>query len=251
MAAAVDVGLGPPSGVYPRRPWVVRMQWHDLLFCHWAVEPRKVEPLVPKGFPLHLAHGEAWVSTVAFHMSDVGLRGAVGVPGHRAFTELNLRTYVEHDGLAGIHFLSIDATSKLMVRFLRTFFHLPYVDAEARVRGDRHIDYQVRRLEGPQLFDATATPVGDPKRCGSSLDRFLTERYALFTRSKDGRLYRGMVRHDPYLVQPVDVVVRSNTFLDGFGVSGRHPHRALFSRHVDCVAWTVDGVAPAGPGEPP
>jgi uncharacterized protein YqjF (DUF2071 family) len=33
-------------------PWVMTQTWHDLLFAHWPVEPRKLREQVPSGFEL-------------------------------------------------------------------------------------------------------------------------------------------------------------------------------------------------------
>ncbi len=45
----------------PKRPWVMRMTWSELLFAHWPVEPRAVARLLPVGLTLDTRDGLAWV----------------------------------------------------------------------------------------------------------------------------------------------------------------------------------------------
>jgi uncharacterized protein YqjF (DUF2071 family) len=52
----------------PQRPWVMSMQWHQLLFAHWAVRPAQLEPLIPQGLQLETFDGFAWLGVVPFQM---------------------------------------------------------------------------------------------------------------------------------------------------------------------------------------
>jgi uncharacterized protein YqjF (DUF2071 family) len=31
----------------PRGPWIMKQEWHDLLFAHWAVPVDVLRPLIP------------------------------------------------------------------------------------------------------------------------------------------------------------------------------------------------------------
>ncbi len=52
------------------------------------------------------------------------------IPGTSAFHELNVRTYVHHQGVPSVLFLSLDAASRLAVWGARKFYHLPYFNAQ-------------------------------------------------------------------------------------------------------------------------
>ncbi|MEM7736995.1 MAG: DUF2071 domain-containing protein [Deinococcota bacterium] len=114
------------------RPWVMSMQWHDLLFMHWPISANLLRPHIPAGLTINTFHGNAYVAVVPFVMRHVRPRGLPSVPGVSFFPEINLRTYVTaQDQLQkpGVWFFSLDAHNPLAVRIARTLFHLPYFDA--------------------------------------------------------------------------------------------------------------------------
>lgn len=79
----------------------------DLLLVSWAVSPDEVRrDLHPALDPALDDEGRALVSLVAFRNAAVRV-GRVAAPG---FSQLNLRTYVVHDGTPGIHLLAIRVT---------------------------------------------------------------------------------------------------------------------------------------------
>ena len=78
-----------------------------LTFLHWAYEPAAVQRLLPSGLQADLFDGAAWIGLVPFFMR---VRTGAGIPWVSNFCETNVRTYVrDHEGRAGIWFLSLDA----------------------------------------------------------------------------------------------------------------------------------------------
>lgn len=198
--------------------FLLKMHWRELLFAHWPVDPDLLRPLLPVGLQLDIAEGQAWVSIVPFRMTGVGPRF---LPGH-SFPELNVRTYVRHHGRAGVWFFSLDAASRLAVRTARRFFYLNYCDALMDVRRDGEwIDYRSQRVhEGlsPAFLDMRYRPTGDARRAPEgSLDHWLTERYSLYSANEQGRVYRGDIRHEPWLLQPAEAEWRTNAMTGGLG----------------------------------
>ncbi len=224
------------------------MDWHDLLFLHWRLPPDALGLALPDGVQPDLQDGSAWVSLVAFHMSDVRLRSRLGAPGATAFPELNLRTYVQAAGRPAIWFLSLDATSRIMVELLRRWFRLPYLHARATVQApdpDGITAYRFERRDrrgSAATFEATARPRGSAAAASpDSLDHFLVERYTLATADGQGRLRVGHVRHAPYPLQAVDAAIGANTLLARWpGLDPLRPDRASYARHVDVRAWTLE-----------
>ena len=93
--------------------------------------------------------------------------------------ELNLRTYVRFRGQPGIYFFTLDTDNLLGQWIGRKFFHLPY--RLRRLQGSvRNKDYLFKSADSLQL----RAQIGEPCVSGS-LDRWLVERYSLFTRGKD------------------------------------------------------------------
>jgi uncharacterized protein len=52
----------------PSRPWVLAMQWHDLLFMHWPVPPAVLRPAIPPALELETFDGAAWLGVTPFRM---------------------------------------------------------------------------------------------------------------------------------------------------------------------------------------
>src|SRR5438874_3402777 len=106
----------------PKRPWAMRMNWHELLFMHWRLPATALRPHVPRALDIETCDGSAWLGIVPFRMTGVRPRYVPPLPGFSAFPELNVRTYVtpaESKKKPGVWFFSLDATSWLAVRAAR------------------------------------------------------------------------------------------------------------------------------------
>ncbi|MWG33973.1 YqjF family protein [Halomarina oriensis] len=203
---------------------LVRMTWRDTLFAHWAVAPETVASRLPPGLALDTYGGRAWLSVVGFRMDGIRPRGTPEALGF-SFPELNLRTYVTHEGSPGIYFFNLDAGDRLGVRAARRLFHLPYYDASMRVTdrddGVRFRSRRVHRDAPPLVFDADYRPTDEPL-ADEQRARFLTERYRFFTAGVDAAAQGadprtaaestrvGEIRHDPWPLVPAELDVRRN-----------------------------------------
>jgi uncharacterized protein YqjF (DUF2071 family) len=223
----------------PPGPWTWRQSWRDLLFAHWPVEASALAPLVPEGLKIQEFEGTAWIGVVPFRMTGVMRRYLPDLPWISAFPELNVRTYVERDGRAGVWFLSLDATNPLAVWAARRFFHLPYFRARMALRRERdRVVYRSSR--GSARFEGEYWPVSDVYlAAASTLEHWLTERYCLFARDPGGRLWRNDVHHVPWLLQKAEADIRVNTLFasHGLGVVGAPP-LLHFARRLDVVVWS-------------
>lgn len=194
-------------------PVVMYMQWQDLLFLHWRIDPELVQATLPSGLVVDTFDGAAWVGIVPFSMQGVRPRGCPPVPGLSSFLELNLRTYaVDRAGRPGVWFYTLETHHRLAVFMARTFFHLPYRYADMNLRhtGDAWIHYhcQSRRKGVRQPGQAFAWRRHGTIRTAEpgSLEFFLLERYRLFAGpDRRSRLFSGQVRHRPYPVQSAEL----------------------------------------------
>jgi len=215
------------------------MTWRDLCFLHWRADAAALAARLPEGLEVEEFDGSAWVGVVPFEMRGTRAAPLPAVPGLRHFPELNLRTYVRHRERPGVWFFSLDASSPLIVRVARATFALPYLDAQmslAREPGG-WIRYESRRRDAlgapPAAFSARYRPIGDPAPSApGTLEHFLTERYSLFSRrgfgvprSLRGGLLRGDIEHDPWPLQPAEVVLERNDMfrIAGLGVPSEPP----------------------------
>lgn len=220
----------------PDETWTSAQTWVDLAFLHWRVEADALRPLVPPDLELQTFDGAAYLGIVPFVLSDLRFRGLLPVPRLSTFPELNVRTYVVHDDRPGVWFLSLDASSTLMVEGAKRFYKLPYERAKMRSeRIDEFVYYESARRG--MAFSGRYRGEGDLFHAeAGSLEEFLVERYCLYT-ADGGRLYRAEVHHAPWALQRGEAVVDLNT-MSPVPLPDEAPH-VLFAPRQDVVVWPL------------
>ena len=204
---------------------LLRQQWGELLFLHWPVPAALLQAHLPPRLQADTHQGQAWIGIVPFEMSKVRTRFTPQVPGTDKFLELNVRTYVHLDGVPGVWFFSLDATSPLAVWVARTFFRLPYLRATMRLDqpSAELRQFAATRTHGdapPATFRATwklgaPLPPAEP----GSLEFFLTERYCLYASNKaQTKLYQGRVAHAAWPLRAAQVLHLESNLLEGHGL---------------------------------
>ena len=120
------------SNTRPAGQPLMHQSWGKLLFIHWPIAETLLRPLVPAGLEIDTFKGTAWIAEVPFTMWDIRAFPPYvpAVPGLRAMHELNVRTYVQRDGVPGVWFFSLDCNNTAAVLGARTFYYLPYYNAE-------------------------------------------------------------------------------------------------------------------------
>lgn len=197
----------------PRGPWIMFQSWQQLLFMHWRVPAAVLRPHVPQQLVLEESDGSAWLGQTPFCLRGLRPRGLPALPPISDFPEMNLRTYVRFRDKPGIFFFTLDAASQLAVAAARALFRLPYRYARMRVsRRGEWIDYGSTRAAGDARFECAYRPVGPVfEPVPGTLEHFLTERYALYTVLRDGRVLRGDIHHAPWPLQPAEAVIAHNS----------------------------------------
>lgn len=221
----------------------MRQIWHDLLFAHWPVARADLARLVPQELALDTFDGRAWLGVVPFRMSGIRFRGLPPLPGTSAFPELNVRTYVVHEGKPGVWFFSLDAANALAVAVARRWFHLPYFRARMRCRGrGERVAYTSERTHAgaaPAALVAEYGPAGDVFRSRpGTLEHWLTERYCLYALSASGGLARGEIHHPPWPLQEAEAEFSVQRMTAGLALE-LPPSRPLlhFARRLDVRVW--------------
>src|SRR5437016_1981649 len=130
----------------PCGPWIMKQNWHDLLFAHWEISSEQVRQMVPASLDLDLFDGKAYVAVAPFHMAGIRARLFPALPRLSRFPELNVRTYVRYRDIAGVYFFSLDAANLPAVWSARAAYGLPYFHAEMSARSvGETIEYSSRR----------------------------------------------------------------------------------------------------------
>lgn len=235
----------------------LHMEWRDVLFANWSVEPEVVAPHVPDSVSLDTYDGRAWLSILPFVNVDVRPAWLPAGTGIR-IPEVNLRTYVTREGRPAIYFFNLDVSDLLTVVGARFTHFLPYFYASIDYEGIDHegidhesIDYEVgddgrvrfehrRRHRGarPARFVAEYGPDGEAFEAEpGSLAEFLTERHRYYTESPSGELRYADVRHPRWSLHPADVTIEENTLFrsNGFETPASEPI-CYYSPGVETVA---------------
>ena len=87
---------------------VMVQQWRDLAYVHWRYDPEEIQALLPPGLEVDVHDGAAWVGLIPFSMRNIGLPRLPAIPYFGSFPEVNVRTYVRHNGRPGVWFFSLD-----------------------------------------------------------------------------------------------------------------------------------------------
>ncbi|WOO40023.1 DUF2071 domain-containing protein [Rubellicoccus peritrichatus] len=189
--------------------------WEDLLMVHFAVTPEVIQGQVP--FHLDTFEGEAFVTFVAFRQTH--LRFAEYGPWAKALTWpvdghafLNIRTYVKHEGLSAIFFMTEYINNALARIIGPLLYGLPYHLAKINYQHDRHqrrfranvhgLSDQLELEAGYALAPLDAAKPDTP-------EFFLHERYHAYT-LRGHEAMRFQVDHDPWRMHRAQVALRLN-----------------------------------------
>ena len=213
----------------PILPWprVLRQNWLNLSFLHWAVEPASIAHLYPPGTEPDTFEGSSFVGVVPFQMSLFG-----------TFLETNVRLYsVDATGRRGVVFLSLDTNRLAMVAAGRWIFGVPYRWARMSYgeNGDRRAYTSTLRWRGATASSSVEVRVADPLTCGP-LEHFLTARWGAHT-VRAGRTWYVPNEHPVWALRRAELIDFSD---DGLLASVGLGELTL--RPPDHVAFS-DGVA--------
>ena len=210
----------------PRGSWIMAQRWQDLLFIHFPLEPEVLRPLIPEQLELDTFDGQAWVAIVPFHVTLSSLRWIAPLPFLTPFPEINVRTYVTYQGIAGVYFFSLDAKNLLAVIGARMLFHLPYFFAQMSIKQQQETFYYHSLRIGWQkptqartTYDGWYRPMGEvffAER--DTLEYWLVERYCLYTVTQKNRLYRVDIHHGPWPLQIAEQTSERDTMALASGI---------------------------------
>jgi hypothetical protein len=219
-----------------RGPVISTQDWRDLTFVHWAVDPSRVERLMPAGVRPDVHEGRTYVGLVPFRMVGVSLGRGPGIPWFGTFLETNVRLYsVDGTGRRGVVFLSLDTDRAAAVPTIRAVIGAPYRWARMRFHRDGDlVTYQARlRRLGDRPGSRLVVRVGGVRE-PTPLDDFLTARWGAHVARRRGTTHVPN-RHEPWTLRDAEVLELDDALLASVGLTG------LAERPPDHVAFS-DGV---------
>lgn len=237
----------------PDQPLLMHQNWHHLLFLHWEVPAAELQKLIPSRLTIDTHEGKAYIALVPFTLTGVRAILTPPLPWISAFHEVNVRTYVHHEGRdPGVWFFSLDASSQLAVAAARAAYKLPYFNADVAMEVEEGalptIDLTSKRDDDRGAMPANVhvryRPVEGPvaPAPAGTIEHFLLERYILYTQSDDHQLYRARVHHQPYPVQRAEVLELDETLVWAAGVKKTDPYLRHYAREVNVNVYPLERV---------
>ncbi len=193
----------------PRRAHVfLSAEWRDLVMLNYEIDPHLLANYVPYGTALDSFQGKTYVSLVGFRFYRTKLFGAITVPFHSNFDEVNVRFYVRRqegaENRRGVVFIAEIVPRKIVARIARVVYGENYVCLPMRhdVRGEglrRTVEYrwQVNNQWCKMTAQASSIPAAPPD---GSLEQFITEHYWGYSIQRRGGTLEYHVSHVPWRV---------------------------------------------------
>jgi uncharacterized protein YqjF (DUF2071 family) len=201
--------------------------WDNVTFIHYETDPEELQRRVP--YHLDLYDGRAFVSLVAFTMRGMRPRfgGGLGelllkpIASHHF---LNIRTYVTHNGEAGIYFMAEWLSNRIAAWLGPLTFGLPYRFGRIEYQPEHEHEYEYEYERRGEVQAKTGSfsycaifRRNDLDVCApGSLDEFLLERYTAFTQvAKRRRFFR--IWHEPWQQVPAKIQIGTDDLIQSTG----------------------------------
>ena len=182
----------------PHKSWKYYQEWDDTLFLHYKIPQDILWELLPPGLLLDTYQGEAWLSVVAFRVSNMRLKYLPPVPYASEFDEINFRTYVIKDGIPGIYFITIETGKLLTALMAKGFIGLDYQKAKIKHRHNRY--NLSKSVDDSRMHVKYLSLQTLPEK--TNLDKWLTERYCAYTVIHK-KMYRFNIHHKPWPLKKI------------------------------------------------
>jgi uncharacterized protein len=177
--------------------------WRDVLFLHFPISADQLSARLPRLLEVDLFDGQALLTYVFFRLKLLPA-GMPFLTGLSSLVELNVRTYVRHQGESGIYFLYMYADNRLAILASRLLTPLCYERATMIDRradcGAGHIECRPTALSSAVLSADVEIAALPTEPLPDSLDAWLVERYRLFVEATNGSMLAADVEHPPWLV---------------------------------------------------
>lgn len=217
----------------PKVDWRFYQEWNDVVFLHWKVDKKDLEPFIPEEMEIDEINGNAWVSIVIFKMEHIRPRFLPAVSRVSNFDEINIRTYVKYNDRPGVYFLSIEAGNKFACQVAELISDLPYRFADMKRTDDVMI---CSHEEVGDRLHIRYQPGGKIKR-KTELDEWLTERYFLFHDS-DTAIITYELHHLPWNLQKMELNQLKGNFHPVNHLLNDAPDLCHYSSGIQVLAWS-------------
>jgi uncharacterized protein YqjF (DUF2071 family) len=193
----------------PKREKVfLSAEWRDLVMFNYEIDPHLLTKHVPPGTVLDSFLGKTYVSLVGFRFCRTKLFGAVAVPFHSDFEEVNLRFYVRRqertENRRGVVFIAEIVPRQAVATVARVLYGENYVclpmNHSVSIDGSKmaiEYQWQVNDQWCKLTAHASSVPALPPE---GSLEQFITEHYWGYSIQRRGGSLEYHVSHVPWKV---------------------------------------------------
>ncbi|WP_106791658.1 YqjF family protein [Aquimarina sp. Aq78] len=216
----------------PDKNWKFYQEWNNAIFIHWQVELSELQKFVPKELEIDLFEGKPWISLVAFTMEKIRPKNLPAFPPISTFDEINIRTYVKSNTKTGVYFLSIEGGTNLSCKIAKKISELPYRYSKIKRSENRYLSIN------SEFKDELDIPfsIGEEITDKSVLDKWLTERYALF-QDTEKSINEFEIHHLEWPIQKIEVTNLKVNYARFDKLIKDEPDKIQYSKGVDVIAW--------------
>ncbi len=216
----------------PTDSWKFYQEWNKAIFLHYQVDLTELKKFVPKELVIDLFDGKPWISIVAFTMEKIRPKNLPSFPPISDFDEINIRTYVKSTNKTGVYFLSIEGGKNLSCKVAKGVSELPYRFSEIKRTDNK---YQSKNSEFNDRLDIEFT-IGKELKEKTELDKWLTERYALFQDSSQS-INEFDIHHLEWPINQIDVQKLDFSYPRFENLITKEPSKIHYSKGVKVLAW--------------
>lgn len=216
----------------PTDKWKFYQEWNNVIFLHYQVDLKELEKFVPKELEIDLFEGNPWISVVAFTMEKIRPKNLPYFPPISDFNEINIRTYVKSKNKNGVYFLSIEGGKNLSCIIAKEISELPYRFSEIKRT------YKKYRSENSEFNDRIDIEyaIGKNLTQKTELDKWLTERYALFQDTRDS-INEFEIHHLEWPINEIDIQKLELNYPRFEKLINEQPSKIHYSNGVKVLAW--------------
>jgi uncharacterized protein YqjF (DUF2071 family) len=184
-------------------------EWRDLVMLNYETTPAVLRDFVPRGTELDAFDGKALVSLVGFRFLRTRLFGAITVPFHVNFDEINLRFYVRRrdesgEVRRGVVFIR-EVVPRWVIALIARLAYNEHYSCHAmrhRVSADgagirAKYEWRVDRKWIGLHAEADGAPA---LPADGSIEQFISEHYWGYSRQRDGSTVEYQVTHPQWRV---------------------------------------------------
>lgn len=153
------------------------------------------------------------------------------------FDEINIRTYVKSANKTGVYFLSIEAGKKLSCKIAKSLSELPYRYSEIKRTDQTYVS--INSEFNDQLNIEYS--IGKELEKKTTLDKWLTERYALFQDSNEV-INEFEIHHQEWPINTIELRKLKIDYPRFNHLINSTPGKLHYSKGVQVIAWGMNKI---------